>query len=133
MFEHWAHFQIVFTMCGTAELQMVVLSNCLVLLTDHHAMKAYWGSGGIAPHILDLSTRWRSVVSFTPWPLYMQRKSPWHPLARRLGGPLSWYGHGDEKNSQPLLRLKPPIIQPRAQHYTSELSQLQIVSYVYQI
>jgi hypothetical protein len=22
-----------------------------VLLTEHHAMKAYWGSGGIAPHI----------------------------------------------------------------------------------
>jgi hypothetical protein len=23
-------------------------------LTEHHAMKAYWGSGGIAPRILDL-------------------------------------------------------------------------------
>jgi hypothetical protein len=29
-------------------------------------MKAYWGSGGIAPHILNLSTKWRWVVSFTP-------------------------------------------------------------------
>jgi hypothetical protein len=28
-------------------------------LTKHHAMKAYWGSGGIAPRILDLGTRWR--------------------------------------------------------------------------
>jgi hypothetical protein len=27
------------------------LSLCL-FLTDHHAMKAYWGSGGIAPLIL---------------------------------------------------------------------------------
>jgi len=34
----------------------VKLSLCL---TKHHIMKAYWGSGGIAPHILDLSTRWR--------------------------------------------------------------------------
>jgi hypothetical protein len=25
-------------------------------LTEHHAMKAYWGSGGIAPRILDLGT-----------------------------------------------------------------------------
>jgi hypothetical protein len=25
-----------------------------VLLTEHHAMKVYWGSGDIAPHILDL-------------------------------------------------------------------------------
>jgi hypothetical protein len=24
----------------------------LVLLTEHHAMKAYWGSGGIDPRIL---------------------------------------------------------------------------------
>jgi hypothetical protein len=24
----------------------------VLFLTEHHAMKAYWGSGGIAPHIL---------------------------------------------------------------------------------
>jgi hypothetical protein len=29
-------------------------------------MKAYWGWGYIAPHILDLGTRWRWVVSFMP-------------------------------------------------------------------
>jgi hypothetical protein len=34
----------------------VKLSLCL---TKHHDMKAYWGSGGIAPHLLDLGTRWR--------------------------------------------------------------------------
>jgi hypothetical protein len=28
-------------------------------LSEHHAMKAYCGNGGIAPRILDLSTRWR--------------------------------------------------------------------------
>jgi hypothetical protein len=28
-------------------------------LIEHHAMKTYRGSGGIAPHILDLGTRWR--------------------------------------------------------------------------
>jgi hypothetical protein len=27
--------------------------------TQHHAMEAYWESGGIAPRILDLGTRWR--------------------------------------------------------------------------
>jgi len=26
-------------------------------LTEHHAMKAYWGSGNIAP-LIDLGTRW---------------------------------------------------------------------------
>jgi hypothetical protein len=34
----------------------VELSLCL---TKHHAMKTYWGSGGIALSILDLGTRWR--------------------------------------------------------------------------
>jgi imidazoleglycerol phosphate dehydratase HisB len=31
----------------------------LGFLTEHHALKAYLGSGGIAPRILDLLTRWR--------------------------------------------------------------------------
>jgi hypothetical protein len=30
-----------------------------VLLTEHHTMKAYCGSGGVAALILDLGTRWR--------------------------------------------------------------------------
>jgi hypothetical protein len=34
----------------------VKLSLCL---TKHHAMKTYWGSGGIASCILDLGTRWK--------------------------------------------------------------------------
>jgi hypothetical protein len=29
------------------------------LSTEHHAMKAYWGSVDIAPCIIDLDTRWR--------------------------------------------------------------------------
>jgi len=45
-------------------------------------------------------------------------KSPWCPLDRSLGGPQSWSGcGGEEKNSQPLLGLKPLIIQPVAQLY----------------
>jgi len=45
-------------------------------------------------------------------------------LDRRLGGPQSRSGHGgEEKNSQPLPGLEPPIIQPVAQNYT-ELSRL---------
>jgi hypothetical protein len=34
------------------------------------------GSGGIAPHILILGTRWRLVVSFIPQPLYPREKAP---------------------------------------------------------
>jgi hypothetical protein len=60
-----------------------------------------------------------------PWLLYTQRKSPWYPLDRRLGGPQSCSGHsGEEKNSQTLLRLELLIIRPIAQHHTTELSQL---------
>jgi hypothetical protein len=54
-----------------------------------------------------------------------QGKSLRYPLDMRLGGPQSRSGGGgEEKNSQPLSRFEPPIIQPIAQHLTIELSQL---------
>jgi hypothetical protein len=44
------------------------------------------------------------------------------------GGSRSWSGHGgEEKNSQPLLGVEPPIIQPAAQRYTTELSWLLVI------
>jgi hypothetical protein len=62
----------------------------------------------------------------TPRPLYLQGKSTWRPLDRRLGGPQGRFGRGgEEKNSQPLTGLEPPIIHPVAQRYTTELSRLQ--------
>jgi hypothetical protein len=73
------------------------------------------GSGGLTTRILDLGTTWRWVVTFTRRSLYPQRKSPWYLLDRRLSGPQSWSGRGgEEKNSQPLPGLEPPIIQPMA-------------------
>jgi hypothetical protein len=79
-------------------------------------MKAYWGSGGIVPCIIDHGTRRRRVVSFTPRPLYPYEKGPWYPLDRRLGGLQTRSGHsGEEKNSQSLPGLEPPIVQPLAQ------------------
>jgi hypothetical protein len=89
------------------------LPNSPRALTEHQAMKAYWGSENIAPRILDLGIRWRWVVSFTPRPLYPQRKR-WYPLDRRLSGTLRRLGRGGEKNSEPLPGLEPPIIQPVA-------------------
>jgi len=50
----------------------VKLSLCL---TKHHARKTYCGSGGIAPLILDLGTRWRWAVSFTARPLYPRERA----------------------------------------------------------
>jgi hypothetical protein len=36
------------------------------------ATKSYGGSRGIASLILNLGTRWRSMVNFTPRPLYLR-------------------------------------------------------------
>jgi len=63
----------------------MILTSCSCALTKHHAMKAYWGTGGIAPLTLDLWTRRRWMVSSTPQPLYPRGKNPWYPLDRRLG------------------------------------------------
>jgi hypothetical protein len=80
------------------------------------------GSGGIAPRILDLGTRWRWVVSLAPRRFTSQVKSPWCPIGRRLGRPQSRFGYGgEEKNSQPLPGLEPSIIQPVAQLYTTDV------------
>jgi hypothetical protein len=53
-----------------------------------HAVKVCRWSGHRAPLIHGLGTGWKLV---SPLP---QRKNPWYPLARRLGGPqvvwISW-------------------------------------------
>jgi len=54
-------------------------------------MKACWGSGGIAPHFLDLTTRCRQVASFTSWALNPQGKSPWYPLDSKSGFKINIY------------------------------------------
>jgi hypothetical protein len=52
-------------------------------------------------------------------------KSLRYPLDRRPGGPQSRSGRGgEEKNSQPLPRLEPPVMQPVAQRSTTELTWL---------
>jgi hypothetical protein len=45
-----------------------------------------------------------------------------YPLDRRLCGPQSRSERGEEKNSQPLSGLEPPIIQPAAQFKYSVLA-----------
>jgi hypothetical protein len=63
------------------------------------------------------------VVSFTPLSLYPQIESTLYLLVRRLGGPQSQSGRGsEEKNSHTLPGHEPPIFQPVALRYTTELS-----------
>jgi hypothetical protein len=76
----------------------------MIMIKVKVKVSTYWGSGGIAPHSLDLGTRWRWVVSFTP-----REKSFWYPLDRRLGEPQNQSGGGvEEKSAQPLPGLEPP-------------------------
>jgi hypothetical protein len=56
-------------------------------------------SGNIDPHVLDLGTGWRWMVSFTVQ-LYPQRKTRRYLLDRRLGGPQSRSGCSGEESAQ---------------------------------
>jgi hypothetical protein len=62
-------------------------------------------------------------------------KEPLVPLDRSLDGPRRRSERGgEEKNSQPLPGLEPPIIQPVAQRCTAELSRARISIYsVYEL
>jgi len=51
--------------------------SCLI---KHHAVRTYWGSGDIAPSILNLGAMWRWVVSFTTRSPYSRGKSPPVPV-----------------------------------------------------
>jgi hypothetical protein len=55
-------------------------------LLKHHAMKTYM-EGSHSSTLLDLSTSWRWIISFTP-----EENTP-DPLHRRLNGSQSWCGH----------------------------------------
>jgi hypothetical protein len=46
----------------------------LISLAPFH--EDIWGTGGIALCILNIGTIWRWVVSFAPWPHYLQGRSP---------------------------------------------------------
>jgi hypothetical protein len=80
-------------------------------------MKTYWVNGGIATRILDLGTRWRWVVSFTP------REGA--PSTHWIGG---WVSPSAVLNAavkrkipRPRRESNPrtPIVQPVAQRYTN--------------
>jgi hypothetical protein len=67
-------------------------------------MNAHTGSGDTAPFILDLGMRWRSVVKFTPRPLY-----PWKTTHCEEG---SMGRFREEKNNVPLPGLEPRPFSP---------------------
>jgi hypothetical protein len=95
--------------------------NLSLCLTRHQARKVYWENGSTTPCILDLDTKWRWVLSFTPRPLYPQGKNALYSFNKESGwAPEPSGGSGEEKNSQPLPGLEHSIIQHVAQSYTTE-------------
>jgi len=73
-------------------------------------MQANGDSGCIAPFILNLGTRWRSVGSFTLATL-PRGKDPQYSLNGRVDGPQRWSGwFGEEINLLPLPELEPQIM-----------------------
>jgi len=83
---------------------------CFNWAPHHEGILGEWGCNSMQ---FDLGTRWRWVVSFTPWPLYSQENSPWYPLDRGLcsAQDFNW---------------EPP-------HYTSAVSLLELTCSVTQV
>jgi hypothetical protein len=68
--------------------------------------------------ILDLGTRWRWVVTFTPRPHFPRGKIPRYSLDRRLGGPQSRSGRCGGERNLALAGNRTPAVQPVARRCT---------------
>jgi len=67
-----------------------------------HPKKAQGRSGSRTPLVLNLDTKWNSLVSFTLLLLYPKLNIPLCTLSRRLSGPWRWSGFfGVEKDALP--------------------------------
>jgi hypothetical protein len=82
-----------------------------------HGIKAYSGSRGVAPLILNLGSRWRWVVSFAIRPPLLPRNNHRYPLNRMRGGS---GGFGEEKNLLSVTGFEHRIVQPIAQSRAGE-------------
>ena len=75
-------------------------------------MMAYRGNSGLAPRILNLSTRWMCVVSFMSRPLYPLRKILRYQLNMRLLGFQNKSGNfGEEEDILPLPGIETNVMQ----------------------
>ena len=80
-----------------------------------HVMKAYSGSGSIAPHILNLGIGWRWVVSLASRLLYLRGKETRVPIEWAAGWAtvLVWT-FWDETDLLPMLEFESLIVHPVA-------------------
>jgi hypothetical protein len=96
---------VSFTVLSTGRCRRI----CSLSVDDYLLNKAphyegILGSGCEGPHILNIRTRWRCVVSFMPQPLYLWCKSP---SPHWIGG---WVGPRACLNM--MVKIKSPIISP---------------------
>jgi hypothetical protein len=99
--ERHLHLTIAFP---SLALQRSIFSSCRSVKTVRTQISTMpWGHlRGYTFTILDLGSRWRWLVSFTPRSLSSPGKSLQYFLGRRLGGPQNRSGrYGVEKNSLP--------------------------------
>jgi len=68
-------------------------------LINNHAMKICWDSGGTAPRILNLGTRWRWQSLSRPGPFTPGERV--HGTHWRMGGPESQSGRDGEEKKIP--------------------------------
>jgi hypothetical protein len=81
-------------------------------------MKIYGGVKVYLLTILDLGSRWRLVVSFTPRPLYSHEKSQRYPLNWRLDGSRTSLDGAEKRKSLAPARNRTPVVQPVARDCT---------------
>jgi hypothetical protein len=67
-------------------MNYIMTSNILPVLSSTPRHTDVWKTGGTAPHIHNIITTWRSVVSFTQQKFYRRGKSYRFPFERRKGG-----------------------------------------------
>jgi hypothetical protein len=68
MKKRWAHEWSYLRLSAQIKLSLILIKS------PHH--EGVWGSGGIVQFFLDLGSKWRWVVRFTPRPLYPRGKNP---------------------------------------------------------
>jgi hypothetical protein len=80
-------------------------------------MNTYRWQRGKVSHILDLSSRYRWVVSFTLQLVYPQGLCPCYPLDRRLSGPQNLFNVTSKRKLIASSRNQTPVIQPVVSYF----------------
>jgi len=113
----WEHSGMtIMRVCSLSLTSSETRWRCSVFISlqrfcTYDVINTYRGSGSVVPFILNLSTRWRSVDSFTFRPLYARETAP-SALWREGGGPRAGLDTSTSENS--LASVRTPTSRPVA-------------------